>query len=283
MLPAKTASVSTQLIRTAALLVVVIVSLWAPAAFAEQPGALKRVLVMDWYDKDYPWNVKFDQTFDSVLGSAPEGSVEYYVEYLETNRFPGENQSVLLRDYIRQKYADRTIDVVVANSNASLDFLLKYRDHMFPHTPIVFVAARHRLKENLAALGNITGIINLNAHRKTLELALKLHPSTEHVFVISGTVAHDKRLEIQAREELQGLENRVQFTYLTDLSLEELIANMKSLPRRSIVLHIWQQSLNEQGKVLESADMLSLIARSATVPVYSLSVQRTWSLHAEEL
>jgi signal transduction histidine kinase len=266
------------LIRASMLLVGVVIWLLPSAVLAQQPSRPKRVLVLDWYDKDYPWNLKFDQAFQTALEDAPEGFVEYYVEYLDSNRFPGENQSLLLRDYLRRKYAGRPIDVVVANSDASLDFLLKNRDYLFPDVPIVCIAARHPLREQV----NLTGIINLNAHRKTLDLALRLHPRTEQVFVISGTLDHDKRLEIHAREELQGFENRVQITYLTDLSLEELLANMKSLPPRSIVLHVWQQSRNENGKLLESADMLALIARSATVPIYAMTLMRTWSLPAEE-
>jgi signal transduction histidine kinase len=281
---ATTASgVKTRLIPASALLVGLVIPLFASAVLAQQPSTPKRVLVLDWYDKDYPWNLKFDQAFHIALQNAPQGSVEYYVEYLDSNRFPGENQSLLLRDYLRRKYADRSIDVLVANSDASLDFLLKYRDYLFPDIPIVFVAVRHHLREQLAGTVNLTGIINLNAHRKTLDLALRLHPHTEQVFVITGTLERDKRLEIRAREELQGLESRVQLNYLTDLSLEELLANMKSLPPRSIVLHVWQQSRNEEGKILESADMLALIARSSTVPIYAMALQRTWSLHADEL
>jgi hypothetical protein len=45
----------------------------------------------------------------------------------------------------------------------------------------------------------------------------------EQVFVISGTLEHDKRLETAARRDLKGYEGKVQITYLTDLSLEDLI------------------------------------------------------------
>ena len=38
------------------------------------------------------------------------------------------------------------------------------------------------------------------------------------MFIVSGTLEHDKRLETLAREELQGYESKVLFTYLTDLT-----------------------------------------------------------------
>jgi PAS domain S-box-containing protein len=239
-------------------------------ARAQQSAAPKGVLVLDWYNKDQPWNVKFDPSFQSSLQSLSAGTVECYFEYLESNRFPGEKQSLYLRDYLRQKYADHRIDVVVANSDASLDFLLKYRDSLFTQTPIVFVAAKHPGAEELAAGTGSTGIININTHRKTLDLALELHPGTEQVFVISGTMQRDKKFEILAREELRSYESRVQITYLTDLKPDELIVRMKNLPRRSIVFYVWQQSQNEHGKILETADIFNLIAPSVSVPIYGM-------------
>src|SRR5262249_42664392 len=123
----------------------------------------------------------------------------------------------------------------------------------------------------------VTGIVLYKSHRKTLDLALRLHPDTEQVFIISGTLERDKKLETLAREELQNYESRVKITYLTDLPLNELIVKTKSLPERSIVLYVWQQSQNEHGKVLESADVLALIAKSARVPIYGMSGQNVGS------
>ena len=76
---------------------------------------------------------------------------------------------------------------------------------------------------------------------------------------------------MKAREELFGYENRLQITYLTDLSPDELIAKTASLPKKSVILYVWQHSQNEQGKFVESSDVLSRIARSASAPIYGMS------------
>src|SRR5262249_31340525 len=184
------------------------------------------------------------------LRSAPPNSVEYYSEYLESNRFPGRNQVRLLHEYLRQKYEGRAIDLVVAASDASLDFLSNYRTDLFPDSPIVFIATRYPTTHERASGAGLTGIVNLSAHEKTLDLALKLHPGTQHVYTVSGTLEHDKRLEALARKDLHEIERRVEVTYLTDLPLNELISTVKNLPEHSIVLYVWQQSRNEQGAVL---------------------------------
>jgi len=255
---------------TAVLLIYALAWQWPSPARGQQSVAPKRVLVLYWGNKDYLWNVEFDRSFQFRLDSAPPESIEYYQEYLESQRFPGERQASLLRDYLRKKYAGHPIDVVVATSDASLEFLIKDRSGLFPGVPIVFVATQYPTTAETTTGPGLTGIINISTHRRTVDLALSLHPATEQVFVVSGTLEHDKRLERLARQELQGYEGRVQITYLTDLSWAQLIEKMKSLPKRSIVLYVWDQSKNEQGKLLQSVDLFDLIAPHTHVPIYGM-------------
>jgi PAS domain S-box-containing protein len=237
---------------------------------AQPSVAPKRVLVLYWYNKDYPGNVAFDQSIQTTLRSAGSDQIEYYPEYLESNRFPGDEQSAALRDYLKRKYADRTIDVVVAVSDASLEFLLKFRSDLFPQSPIVFIAIMRLKPEQLSAGPGMTGIVPANTHRETLDLALKLHPDTQQVFVVSGTPEHDKRFEDIARQQFQVYETRLTFNYLTDLPLEDLIAETKSLPKHSIIFYIWQQTLNAHGQLLETYETLAAFAPLASAPIYGM-------------
>ena len=261
---------SLAIVLTAAFLISALSWQWPSSASAQESVVAKRVLVLYWYNRDFLWNVAFDRSFKARLDSASTESIEYYQEYLESDRFFGEHQTRLLHDYLRKKYADHPIDLVVATSDASLEFLLEDRRSLFPGVPIVFVATRHPTTAEITTEPGMTGIINISTHRRTVDLALSLHPATEQVFVVSGTLEHDKRLERLAREDLQGYEGRVQITYLTDLSSTQLTEKISSLPKRSIVLYVWEQSKSEQGKLLESVDLFALIAPRARVPIYAM-------------
>ena len=229
-----------------------------------------RVLVLYWDNKDFPGNVKFDESFKAVIQESQySGNLEYCPEYMETTRFPGKSQD-FLRDYLRQKYEGRTIDVVVASADFPLNFLLQNRAELFPNSPLVFVANDSPAAETLAAGPGIAGLVHQSTHRETLALALKLHPNTKRVFVISGSPERDKRFEAVARRELQGFTNQVEITYLTDLTLNELISRTATLPSDSIAMFVWQQSLNEQGKLLETFEVLARIAPTASVPIYGM-------------
>jgi PAS domain S-box-containing protein len=250
-----------------------LVCLAAPAVLSSQPAAeAKRVVVLYWYNKDYPVNVIFDQSFRDALRSKG-GDVEYYPEYLESNRFPGPIKARALRDYLRRKYADVPIDVVVASDYVPREFLRENRDDLFAGVPLVFVGG-DVLPDNVLKSGpGITGIVLYDALKKNLDMALRLHPKTEHVFIVSGTLEHDGRYEWQARRQLRGYKSRAKINYLTDVPPAELIVRMKQLPKGSIVLYIWQQARTGQGGLFESAEILALFSQTAQVPVYGMNAR----------
>jgi signal transduction histidine kinase len=249
-------------VRKAALLIQILLV----PLFASAPKDLtnKKVLALYWYGKDFPLNVEFDQGIEKVLQS---GRIEYHAEYFEPNFFPGEAQAESLRDYLKRKYSLRGIDVVVAMSWASADFLIKYRDELFPNVPMVFHAAsRAQFLEKSAAM-NAAGVVPDNNQGRSLDLALRFHPGTEHVFVINGTPEKDKTVETFLKQQFKQFETQVKFTYLTDLPLDDLLAQVKSIPERSIIFYS-RQDYDEPALKLSLTDVLSLIASTAKVPIY---------------
>jgi PAS domain S-box-containing protein len=249
-------------------LVVFLFALADQGLCAQTAVAPKRVLVLYWDNKDFPGNARFDENFKAHLDLIAPGT-EYYPEYMETTRFQGADQS-FFHDYLRQKYASRNIDVIVASADIPLRFLIRYRSDLFSNVPIVFVAIDPPPSENIVTGAGMTGIIHQSTYRDTITLALGLHPGTNQLFVISGTPEHDKRLESVARTELASFENRIKITYLTDLPLQELTNRTATLPAQSIALYIWQQTPDERGKLLETYEVLARISPTASAPIYGM-------------
>src|SRR5262249_1593747 len=84
------------------------------------------------------------------------------------------------------------------------------------------------------------------------------------------TPESDKKLEKEVREELKEFANKVALTYLTDLTLDEMLARVKSAPARSVILYV-RYSQDEPGKTLDPYNGLALVAESARVPIYTAS------------
>jgi PAS domain S-box-containing protein len=225
----------------------------------------RRVLVLYWYGIENPATITFDQQVQAVLRRQGLGEFVHHAEYLEAGRFPGEEQQRTLRDYLRRKYRDRKIDVILTWGAPPLEFLLKHRRDFFRDTPIVFYSSeidsvKHLMTEPL------TGVLNPAFYETTMELALRLHPDATEAFIITGTASHDKLIEREASAQFERFRSRVKLTYLTDLPYDLLVATVRSLPRRSIVLYA--RAAVEDAGGLEPGDVLSAISLAAPVPVY---------------
>jgi PAS domain S-box-containing protein len=171
---------------------------------------------------------------------------------------------------LRQKYAGRRLDVIIAGASATLDFLLKYRRELFPGVPLVFATERP-VPGAVPSEAGAAGFIYGNTYAKTLDLALKWHPGTKQLFVVSGTLNRDKAVESIVHDDLRPYESAVSIIYLTDLAPDELAARIRTLPKDSLILYVWQQVLDPQGRLLETRDVLARVAHEARVPIYGRS------------
>ena len=267
--PASSMKVSVKLSIVELLLVVCACVLMMSTVSAQVSGP-KRLVVLYWDNKEFPGNVRFEESFKNRLRLAGREDLEYYPEYYEVSRFPEESYAVSFRNYLQAKYANRSVDLVVASADAPLKFLLTNRPNLFPNIPIVFVANDPPAPDVLATGAGATGLHYKNSYRETLDLALRLHPGTKRVFVVSTSLKSDYRFDNAAQLELSGF-GKLDITYLTDLPLNELIAKTESLPADSLILFVRQQSLNGHGKLLESYEVLSRIAPGSPAPIYGFS------------
>ncbi len=171
-----------------------------------QPELHKTVLTIHSGTEDFFTNPVLDAGIRETLGSRPDLALDYFAEYLESDRFGAEEASTALADYISRKYRGRRIDVVIAFTHLSLQFALDHRAELFADAPIVSVTldapdeSVRRAGPGIAAL--TVGI----AHARTLNLALALHPSTERVFVIANS--ENRQNEESVRAELSAFSRR---------------------------------------------------------------------------
>ncbi|PYS28666.1 MAG: hypothetical protein DMG11_11845, partial [Acidobacteria bacterium] len=108
---------------------------------------------------------------------------------------------------------------------------------------------RQQLVERSGGTG--AGVVVDNNQARTLDAALRFHPGTEQVFVINGTPGRDKSVETLLKEQFKGFENKVAITYLTDLSLNELIGYECGVKAASIALYVTDGADPDQLSIVE--------------------------------
>ena len=126
-----------------------------------------------------------------TLRSNSNEPIEVYREAMDLSRFNSISYKALLRDFLRTKYADKKIDVAVAIMAPAFEFLLANGDLIFPETPIVFCGLDKRQLGTGPLPSDVYGVLIEREFAPTLELALRLHPTTENVVVVSGSSEFD--------------------------------------------------------------------------------------------
>ena len=202
-----------------------------------------------------------------TLQSNSTEPIEVYREAMDLSRFSSNSYKALLRDFLRAKYADKKIDVAVAVMDPAFQFLLANGDLIFPGTPIVFCGLDKRQLGTRSLPPNVYGALIEREFARTLELVLRLHPTTEKIVVVSGTSEFDTSLLSDAQEEFRPYEKRVSFTYLSKLPLKQVLERVSQLPARNIVLFITMFQ-DGAGQPFVPHDVVERVSSVASVPVY---------------
>jgi signal transduction histidine kinase len=214
-----------------------------------------------------PGMAALEAAFTHTLTSNSPDAVELYREAMDLSRFDSSTYELLLRDFLRAKYAGKKIDVVVAVMGPALDFLLKHADIIFPGASIVFCGIDRRELDDQSLPSHIAGVLVKREFTPTLELALRLHPNTQRVVVVAGTSDFDTQVLQDAKTEFRVHESDLAFTYLTALPLHKLLSELSQLPSRTIVLFttLFQDGA---GKPFVPHEVVERISVAANAPVY---------------
>jgi signal transduction histidine kinase len=202
----------------------------APSAAADT----KQVLTLYSTGAESPMATAGNRELPRLLKQGLAGDLVYFSEFIDQGRFPDPAYQEAFSAFLRVKYRQQRIDLIIAIQAAAVSFVGTRRDELFPDTPVVFLA----LASPPQRLANSTAVFADLDLASTIALALELQPETRHVFVVSGAGAPDKEYERLARTQLKPFEGRLAITYLAGLPTKELEARLATLPEDSIIYYL---------------------------------------------
>lgn len=235
-----------------------------PAAAQSQH---KRVLLLFDEDRRLPGLSILERAIRSTMSAELGDGIEYFTESMQASQFPDDQYDLALRDYLRKKYASRTLDLIVGVMGPTVAFLRQHADTFAPGVPIVFCGADARDLEGVTLPAQMTGLLVRRVFGPTLETALGLQPDTQQVFAVGGTSEFDRHLQATARREFEAFARRVSVTYLTDLPMTDLLAALSRVPPRSVIVYL-SLFRDGAGQTFVPHDAVSRISEAARAPVY---------------
>jgi signal transduction histidine kinase/ABC-type uncharacterized transport system substrate-binding protein len=211
---------------------VVIVAVGCPHLSADSTSE-KNILVL--YSFSVRENFVQLEPLKKTVRSRVPVPVNFYVEYLESQRFGNPGYREALKETIRQSYGGKKIDLVVVSAYPALRFAVDYRDQIFPGVPIVFIAVdASRLHDGVPWPG-VTGVTTNVDVRGSLNLALHLHPDTQNIAVVGGDSEFESYWLRAFRDEVRQRQDKLKLIEMTAESTKQLLEQASVLPSHTIV------------------------------------------------
>ncbi|MFH0754758.1 MAG: ABC transporter substrate binding protein [Candidatus Omnitrophota bacterium] len=232
----------------------------------------KNVLIINSYHQGYKWTDEEVRGIISGVGSQKE-DIQFFIEYMGTKWMFDEQYLDQLRDLYKRRFSNIKFDLIMATDNDAFQLVRKYRDDMFGNTPVVFCGVNWFKKEDVQGVASFTGVNEDASIEDNIDLMLKLHPKTKHIYVVADLTTTGKIIHAKVEQLMPKYKGRFELHWLDDMDTSQIVDVVSRLSSDSLVyLTLFQK--DRSGNFLEFSEIAQILSRNAHGPVYGL-----WDFH----
>jgi len=227
----------------------------------------KHVLVINSYHKGYQWTDNTLAGIESVLKDGKR-NIELHIEFMDSKRVVDKNHFHRLFLYYRSKFDQVKLDLIIVSDNDAFNFVLRYRDALFPKIPIVFSGV-NLLNEMLQQkMPLLTGVVEGYDIKATMDMALKLHPNVKEIVAVNnGTPIGAVKKQLFS-DALAATGKNLIATIIDDPNLEDFERLLKEKGKEVVVMLLG--SFKEKGGATVPIEVSTPILARYDVPLYGL-------------
>ena len=231
---------------------------------AQPDSKITNVLFINSTNQHMPWHKSVEEGLNSEL-STRTFDYELFVENIDVGRFDEATQTQLMSDYLKQKYKNKHIDIIVTQSPSAATLISQLND-FFTSTPKIYLEPGEQFR--LPANTNNASMQAKLDYKQATASAVNLMKPKKLIVIL------DTKNEIGINF-YTGLFNIISqdFSYLEveqwfDLPAAELMTKVKNAPSDAIILFtpIFR---NYENKSISPYQLVSLLAQHSNAPIFS--------------
>ncbi|HVQ17187.1 MAG TPA: hypothetical protein VMS40_26465, partial [Vicinamibacterales bacterium] len=171
---------------------------WVFASASSAQPAPRNVLILDSFDIGYATDVAFARAFRTELSKQSPEPINFFEVSVRPTPSAGAIAEEAVANYLHSSLAGQRMDLVMTISAPAALFARKYRDRLFPTTPLLLGAVDHRWVRHEVLTANEAVVPLAIDPVRIVEDILRLRPQTTNLILVLG----DSPLERAWREEL---------------------------------------------------------------------------------
>src|SRR5215217_2211049 len=228
----------------------------------------KRVLMLHSFGLRFkPWT-DYAQLIRSGITRQSQTPVDFHDHSLLNARLADDKADGPFVDYLHALYADKPPDLILAIGAPAANFVQRYRERIFPGTPMLFTAVEARRVQYDKLTQDDTVAAVAHDFPASFENILRLLPRTTTIAIVNGTSPNETFWLGELRRETAQLTGRVKLKFYNDLSFEEILKDAANLPPHSAIF--WHlMNVDAAGVAHEANAALSRLSATANAPVFS--------------
>jgi len=226
--------------------------------------APRSVLILDQSGPGLQGSIDISAALRSTLSTARSGEIVVYSENLDLTYFAGPRHTQILKTFIREKYLDTPIRLVVALGPAALEFALQLRTDAWSDLPIVFAAVEDARPDHHEP-ANVTGRTIKFLFANSIHAARIAVPNLDTIAMVGDTLDTQqfrRHFILQLPEAVAGLT----LIDLMGLPLRDVKQRVATLPDTAAVIYT-TMTTDGEGRRYFPNDALAAVADVANRPI----------------
>ena len=251
-----------------ALTSLIAVGLLLSAAPSDAQPAVRQALVLQSFDRGNASVDRFTSNFRVELDRLVEGPVNVVQVVVGPTGFVSAPEQAVV-DYIRSAFVNRpNPDLIVTIAGPAAVFARKYRQQLFPETPILFASVDEKYLRDAQLGDNETAVAVANDYPRVIEHILQLLPQTRQVFMVVGSGQSASSGVASWRTSSGVFTTQLIFVWFDQLSVQETLRRSASLPENSAIVYVIF-STDGTGVAFADERMFAELHATANAPLFA--------------
>lgn len=227
-----------------------------------------QILLLHSYNRNLQWTEDMERGIrDNIVWN--NGNITYSIDYMDIKQHPHKKYQMQLYDFLSKKYNFNSFDLVITTDDAAFNFITTYSNFLSKDIPIFFCGVNNKIDYESIDKNRITGLIENNDYKSTIEVMKNFHPNMDEIVVINDETITGKANRINLEEIISLFDDELDFTFWDELNMPDLLSKSEKIPDTSSIL-LLSFTQDRSFNNFTYNESLRMIGENTDAPIYGL-------------